>query len=94
MNETLLTLLRAGFASNPTRAAFSTIMVLVTIWIATESTRFARLLTKRIRPGWGGGCQTCGYDLEGLNATKCPECGTPIEREHRDLVMSEHPQDQ
>ena len=33
---------------------------------------------RRIPPGH---CQRCGYDLTGNVSGRCPECGTPIERE-------------
>lgn len=26
-------------------------------------------------------CSTCGYNLHGLTEPRCPECGTPFERE-------------
>jgi hypothetical protein len=28
-----------------------------------------------------GHCQACGYDLTGNVSGRCPECGTPVERE-------------
>lgn len=27
----------------------------------------------------GGVCPACGYDLKGVHANACPECGTPLE---------------
>lgn len=44
----------------------------------------AYILSRRGRPlfGFGGenACGSCGYDLAGLTADTCPECGRPFRR--------------
>jgi hypothetical protein len=41
----------------------------------------AHLFLRRKKHYPPGHCQKCGYDLTGNVSGRCPECGTPIERE-------------
>jgi hypothetical protein len=49
----------------------------VRFWRETQEERSARLRAVG-RDGGGPGipCPTCGYDMTGLNGTRCPECGS------------------
>jgi len=50
--------------------------VLMTTWWAMTRARL-----NRCRQRWKSGlCVGCGYDLQGLNETRCPECNTPFEK--------------
>lgn len=40
-----------------------------------------RLTRGLIWPG-GGTCRRCGYDISGIDAPRCPECGTKLSREY------------
>jgi hypothetical protein len=57
----------------------------IPLWIPfmliTIPTAFLWWLDRRRIPA--GHCQHCGYDLTGNVSGRCPECGTPIEREGR-----------
>ena len=46
----------------------------ILIWRETDAERAARLAER----GMAGGlvCPTCGYNLNGLKGTRCPECGS------------------
>lgn len=59
-------ILPLGWARNAVIVASALLAVTVLPWIG-----LARLLRKR--PDWQ--CQSCGYDLRGLPAGVCPECG-------------------
>lgn len=37
-----------------------------------------RILTRRLVPPPPDHCEECGYDLTGISAKTCPECGRPI----------------
>ena len=39
----------------------------------------------------GARCRCCGYDLTGLTAPRCPECGTVFEEKQPDLPSTEAP---
>jgi predicted RNA-binding Zn-ribbon protein involved in translation (DUF1610 family) len=40
----------------------------------------ADAIAKRIAPPTGRLCGDCGYDLKGITADACPECGAPVRR--------------
>lgn len=59
-------------------AATPVLWVLATVflWRETAAERSARLKQSTGAGGAGVSCPTCGYNLTGLTATRCPECGS------------------
>jgi hypothetical protein len=51
-------------------------LLLVAAYLAIREVRRVSLQRKR-----RGHCKNCGYDLRGLPEPRCPECGSPFERD-------------
>ena len=41
-----------------------------------------------------GLCPRCGYDLRGLNAARCPECGARLRTQRAWLAQSDRPEEE
>jgi hypothetical protein len=65
-----------GFFMATVTAPLLWLVATVLVWRETDEERSARLrLQDRRGDQPAVPCPTCGYDLTGLNGTRCPECG-------------------
>jgi hypothetical protein len=68
---------RMGLAFAPIAAAFlAWAAILAIFWILHKPIR--RSLRRQLRQQGVPICVECGYDLQGNESGRCPECGTPV----------------
>ncbi|MCG3126562.1 MAG: hypothetical protein CHACPFDD_01409 [Phycisphaerae bacterium] len=52
---------------------------MIEVWVPDEAWEQAREIVEQLPPmSTGRKCPHCGYDLRGLPASRCPECGEPF----------------
>jgi len=82
-----------GFFVRAATSPAKMITLCIPLWALTGASLAALVLVGWRRLAWlrrryllRGVCTECGYNLFGLASSRCPECGTPIPEEQKQLL--------